>query len=154
MLYKVVITALDAVVLYTKVGIVLKNIITNAQLSACLLQRELTQDARMDLLIEVIIPHIMLTKVLTHIEGWGRTMEESCCSELNSVTQERETKVSMTINMNLPCPTSSQPSLRTNIIMESLTECFQQLTTDRNVMLVPCLVTIIEGNSTPTWRYH
>ena len=96
----------------------------------------------------------MLTKVLTHIEGWRRTMEESCCSELNSVTQKRETKVGMTINMDLSCPTSSQPSLSTNIIMERLTECFQQLTTDRNIMLVPCLVTIIEGNSTPTWRYH
>ena len=45
MLYKVVITALDAVVLYTKVGIVLENIITNTQLGACLLQRELTQDS-------------------------------------------------------------------------------------------------------------
>ncbi len=33
MLYKVVITALDAVVLYTKVGIVLKNIITNTTAS-------------------------------------------------------------------------------------------------------------------------
>lgn len=87
MLYKVVITALDAVVLYTKVGIVLKNIITNTQLGACLLQRELTQDARMYLLIEVIVPYIMLTIVLTHIEGWSRTVEESCCSELNCVTQ-------------------------------------------------------------------
>ena len=108
----------------------------------------------MYLLIEVIVPHIMLTIVLTHIEGWSRTVEESCCSELNCVTQKRETEVSMTINMDLPCPTSSQPSLRTNIIMERLTECFQQLTTDRNVMLIPCLVPIIEGNSTPTWRYH
>ena len=68
MLYKVVITTLDAVVLYTKLCIVLENIIAYTQLSACLLQRELAQDARMYLLIEVIVPHIMLTKVLTHIE--------------------------------------------------------------------------------------
>ena len=108
----------------------------------------------MYLLVKTVVPPVMLTIVLLHIERWGRAMEESCCSELNGITQEWETKLGMPINMNLSCPTSSQPSLSTNIIMERLTQCFQQLTTDRNIVLIPCIVTIIEGNSTPTWRYH
>ena len=143
MLNKVVITTLYTVVLYTKVGIVLENIITYTQLSMRLLQRELTQKTRVYLLTEIIIPHVMLTKVLTHIEGRGRTMEESRRSQLNSISQEWETKVGMPIHMYLSGTTTCHPRLGTHVIMEGLTLCLQQLTTHRHVVLVPCLLTII-----------
>ena len=109
----------------------------------------------MNLLVEMIVPPVMLAVELLHVERCCRTVQERRGCQLYGVAQKREAEVGMAVNVELSGSVPGQPCLCADVIMERASLCFQQLTADRHVVLVPFLFTVEEcGGSSCRSSHH